>query len=270
MHDFMLLAAAVCYLGAAALLYRSILKSAAAMRKAAVFLACAGLVSHISAQYGHWFPAGVSEVNILNMLSLCGLVVVALLALSIPLRKPLFEAGLVVLPIVVVVLVAEWAIQAPGRLVPEASADVAAHILSSVMAFGVLSIAAAYALFVALIDHFLRRHHLNRFVRRLPALQVLESLLFQLIAAGFLLLTVSLGTGLLFVEDLFEQHLAHKTFLSLAAWLIFGLLLWGRKMWGWRGRLAVRLTLAGVLVLLLSYFGSKLVLEVLLERGWHS
>jgi ABC-type uncharacterized transport system permease subunit len=270
MHDFILLAAALAYLGAVILLYQSILKSATTRRNLAVLLACIGLVLHAVAQYSHWFPAGVGEVNILNVLSLCGLVVVALLVLSIPLRKPLFEAGLVLLPIVTVVLVAEWGVRAPARLVPEASADMAAHVLSSVMAFGVLSIAAVYALFVAFIDHFLRRHHLNALMRRLPALEVLESLLFRLIAAGFILLTVSLGTGLVYVEDLFEQHLAHKTFLSVAAWLIFGLLLLGRRMWGWRGRLAVRLTLAGVLVLLLSYFGSKLVLEVLLERGWQS
>lgn len=270
MHDLMLLAAALCYLGAVTLLYLAIIKSAGGKRGVAVFLACSGLVLHAAAEYGHWFPAGVAEVNILNVLSLCGLVVVALLVISIPLRKSLFEAGLIVLPLATMVLIAEWAVQAPGRLVPEASADIAAHILSSVMAFGVLSIAAAYALFVALIDHFLRRHHLNSLVRRLPALEVLETLLFQLIAAGFVLLTISLGTGMLFVENLFEQHLAHKTFLSIAAWLIFGLLLWGRKMWGWRGRFAVRLTLVGVLVLLLSYFGSKLVLEVLLQRGWQS
>ena len=270
MHDYLLLATALCYLGAVTMLYLSVLHSAAAKKKLAVSLACSGLALHAAAEYGHWFSAGVAEVNILNMLSLCGLVVVALLVLSIPLRKPLFEAGLVVLPIATVVLIAEWAIEAPGRLVPEAAADITLHILSSVMAFGVLSIAAVYALFVAFIDHFLRRHHLNKLVRTLPALDVLESLLFQLIAAGFILLTVSLGSGLLFVENLFEQHLAHKTFLSIAAWLIFGLLLWGRRMWGWRGRVAVRMTLAGILILLLSYFGSKLVLEVLLERSWQT
>ena len=76
--------------------------------------------------------------------------------------------------------------------------------------------------------------------------------------------------GFLFVSDLFEQHLAHKTILSILAWLVFGLLLLGRHLWGWRGRTAVRMTIAGVIILLLSYFGSKLVLEVLLGRSWGS
>jgi ABC-type uncharacterized transport system permease subunit len=99
-------------------------------------------------------------------------------------------------------------------------------------------------------------------------LETLERLLFQLIALGFVLLTVSLLSGLAFVDDLFAQHLVHKTTLSITAWLIFGLLLWGRWRYGWRGRKAVRLTLAGIILLLLAYFGSKLVLETILGRSW--
>ena len=111
---------------------------------------------------------------------------------------------------------------------------------------------------------------LHPFLGRRRALEVLEGLLFQLIAAGFILLTVSLGSGMIFINDLFAQHLAHKTILSIVAWLVFGTLLWGRRFRGWRGRVAVRMTLAGILLLLLSYFGTKLVLEVLLERSWQT
>jgi ABC-type uncharacterized transport system permease subunit len=91
-------------------------------------------------------------------------------------------------------------------------------------------------------------------------------LLFQLIGAGFVLLSLTLLTGALFVEDLFGQHLVHKTVLSFAAWVVFGALLFGRWRYGWRGRRAVRLTLIGMLVLLLAFFGSKFVLEIVLKR----
>ena len=137
------------------------------------------------------------------------------------------------------------------------------------IAFGVLSIAGVYAIFVALIDHLLRQHSFNKLMQTLPALDTLEALLFHLIKVGFAVLTVSLVTGLVYVDDLFGQHLAHKTILSIFAWLIFATLLWGRWKRGWRGRVAVRMTLAGIALLLLSYFGSKLVLEVLLDRSWH-
>jgi ABC-type uncharacterized transport system permease subunit len=142
--------------------------------------------------------------------------------------------------------------------------------VSSVVAFGLLSIAGLYALFVFVIDHFLRRHHLSPLMRSLPPLEVLEDLLFKLISAGFLLLTVSLGSGTMFIDDIFAQHLVHKTALSILAWLAFGILLWGRWRYGWRGSVAVRLTLAGFVLLVLSYFGSKFVLETILGRGWQS
>lgn len=106
-------------------------------------------------------------------------------------------------------------------------------------------------------------------MQTLPALDTLEALLFYLIKIGLAVLTVSLVTGLVYVDDLFGQHLAHKTILSIFAWLVFALLLWGRWKRGWRGRVAVRMTLAGIALLLLSYFGSKLVLEIILDRSWH-
>ena len=174
------------------------------------------------------------------------------------------------LPIAAAILVLEWVL--PGEVIPltDASLGTAVHIVTSVLAFGLLSIAGVYALFVIIIDHFLRNHHLSPLVRMLPPLEVLEDLLFRLIFFGFLLLTASLASGLMFINDIFAQHLVHKTILSILAWLVFGVLLFGRWRYGWRGSLAVRMTLAGIVLLLLSYFGSKLVLEIILGKGWQS
>jgi ABC-type uncharacterized transport system permease subunit len=94
----------------------------------------------------------------------------------------------------------------------------------------------------------------------------MESLLFQMIGAGFVLLSLTLVSGLMFVEDIFAQSLVHKTVLSLLAWGVFGILLWGRWRFGWRGRTAIRWTLSGFAALALAYFGTKLVLELVLKR----
>jgi ABC-type uncharacterized transport system permease subunit len=267
----MLLAAVTgCYLAASLLLYLSVFKDRLKLRGLAAALAVAGALLQARVQYGLWFAPGVVEINSLDVLSLCALAVVAILLLSLLLEKPLFDAGLVALPMAAVIVLLEWLAELPGTQLAPRSATTSIHIVSSISAFGVLAVAAVYAFFVALIDHFLRSHRLNSLIRNLPALDTLERLLFRLILAGFLLLTVSLGTGLLFVNDLFAQHLAHKTILSIVAWLVFGTLLWGRKYRGWRGRVAVRMTLAGILLLLLSYFGSKMVLEVFLDRSWQT
>lgn len=270
MHENILAMAAAVYLVAVLLLIFSILKSAPGLRRLAVMVSGAGLVLHAAGQYRHWFAPGIVEINSLDVLSLFALVVIALLIVSLMLRKPMFDAGVVALPVAAVALILQWLIDLPGTELPPRSVEITIHIVSSIAAFSVLSVAGVYAIFVALIDHFLRQHHLNRLIRTLPALETLEELLFQLITAGIILLTISLGTGLLFVNDLFAQHLAHKTILSIIAWLVFSSLLWGRRYRGWRGRVAVRMTLAGVLILLLSYFGSKLVLEVLLHRSWQT
>jgi ABC-type uncharacterized transport system permease subunit len=88
-----------------------------------------------------------------------------------------------------------------------------------------------------------------------------------MIGTGFALLSAALLTGILFLEDIFAQHLVHKTLLSIVAWVIFGILLWGRWKFGWRGRKAIGWTLSGFVFLLLAYFGSKLVLELILVRS---
>jgi ABC-type uncharacterized transport system permease subunit len=74
----------------------------------------------------------------------------------------------------------------------------------------------------------------------------------------------------MFIDDIFAQHLVHKTILSGVTWIVFGVLLWGRWQFGWRGSLAVRMTLLGIILLILSYFGTKAVLELILHRSWQS
>jgi len=140
------------------------------------------------------------------------------------------------------------------------------HILLALSAYSVLSIAALQALAVAWQEYSLRRKHWTSMLRALPPLSAMEALLFRYIIAGFALLTLTILSGALFIEDWMAQHLVHKTVLTLLAWLVFGLLLFGRFKFGWRGRTAVRFTLAGMAVLLLAFFGSKFVLEIVLGR----
>lgn len=269
MHDKILFITAGCYLAAVILLYMAVAERSSLKRTFAAAITLVGVVLHIWAQSQHWVIPTSPQVSLLNILSLCALATVAIPLCTFPLRDSLFDASLVALPMSVIILVAEGMITAPVLEITRQSAHITAHIFSSVIAFGVLSIAGVYAIFIALLDHLLRKHSFNKLVQTLPALDKLESLLFHLIKIGFVILTFSLVTGLVFVNDLFGQHLAHKTLLSIFAWLIFATLLWGRWKKGWRGQTAVRMTLAGIALLLLSYFGSKLVLEVLLDRSWH-
>ena len=142
------------------------------------------------------------------------------------------------------------------------------HILTSILAYSLMTMAALQAVILAIQERHLKHHHLGGLLKRLPPLQTMEEVLFEMIWLGMLLLSMSLLSGVLFVKDLFEQHLVHKTFFSTLAWVIFAVLLWGRHQKGWRGQTAVRWTLVGFAALMLGYFGSKLVLELILKRNY--
>ncbi|OHV10872.1 cytochrome C assembly family protein [Kushneria phosphatilytica] len=142
------------------------------------------------------------------------------------------------------------------------------HIVTSTLAYAFLMIAAGQAILIALQTQALKRHRIRGIIQVLPPLTSMERLMFQLIICGMVLLTASLISGAVTLDHLVARHLAHKTGLSVLAWLIFGGLLWGRYQRGWRGPRAIRWTLAGVAVLLLAYFGSKFVLEIMLHRSW--
>jgi ABC-type uncharacterized transport system permease subunit len=191
---------------------------------------------------------------------------IAVLVLLSSLNKPVENLGIVLLPLAAIAVLLDW--RHPGyKLLPESAPwGLRAHVLVSLLAYAILTVASMQAVLLAIQDRHLHRRQPIGFVRALPPLQTMESLLFEMIAVGFVLLSVALGTGFMFLEDMFAQHLAHKTILSVAAWTVFGILLWGRFRFGWRGRTALRWTLAGFVVLMIAYFGSKFVVELILHR----
>jgi ABC-type uncharacterized transport system permease subunit len=158
-----------------------------------------------------------------------------------------------------------------GHTFAEATApgwELTAHILLSMAAAALLLAAAVTALVLVFLDRRLRTRRVAHLSTVLPPLDALEKVMFRLIGTGFGILTLALLTGFVFVTNLRAQHLEHKTILSCIAWVLFGVLLIGRVRYGWRGRPAVLWTLSGFGFLILSYFGSKFVLEYVLGRHW--
>ncbi len=144
----------------------------------------------------------------------------------------------------------------------------AVHVILAMGSAGMFAIAAILVVLLALQDSALRSGRSGGWLATLPPVESLERALFSVISIGTAALTVAILAGLLFVTDLFAQHLVHKTVLAILAWAIFACLLFGRWRFGWRGRLAARYTIAGFVVLAIAYFGSKFVLEIVLGRHW--
>jgi len=205
------------------------------------------------------------NLGFFNALSLMAWVIV-LFVLVGTISNPLENLTVILYPLAAAALLLQVFLPSDRIIVTASPSGLEAHILLSICAYSLLGVAALQALVLALQERQLQHKHPGIIMRALPPLAVMENLLFQLITIGFFLLSLSLATGFMFLHDPFAQHLVHKTVLSMIAWVVFAILLWGRWARGWRGKVAIRWTLTGFVCLMLAYFGSKLALEVILDR----
>ena len=142
------------------------------------------------------------------------------------------------------------------------------HITAAMLAYSLFTIAMLHAVLISQVEKRLHHAKLPRVLRSLPPLMTMETLLFRMIGTGFILLTLTLASGVLFSEEIFGKafQLSHKVLFSFISWGVFAGLLWGHHFYGWRGRTAVRWTVSGFGFLVLAYLGSKFILELLLHR----
>jgi ABC-type uncharacterized transport system permease subunit len=185
---------------------------------------------------------------------------ITLIAVVIDLTVTMRFLGLIMFPVSVLSIIAALALPETPQTGHQWSLALEVHILLSVFAYCTLSIAALLALVLAVQDHQLHHHKEGPLLRNLPPLQTVEHLLFRLIEIGFVLLSFALVSGFLFTEDLFT----HKIVFSVVAWIVFFVLLLGRHFAGWRGQIAIRWTFGGVVALMLAFFGTKIVFELIL------
>ena len=169
----------------------------------------------------------------------------------------------------------------PGRLITYASSPgFKLHLALAIIAYSVFTIAILHAVLMALADRFLhdklkasadggRYHPLSGLISALPPLLTIEQMLFRLVAVAFVFLTVTLATGMTLSDSLFGRAMRfnHETVFAVLSWVTFAVLLWGRVMRDWRGRTALRWTIAGFVMVILANIGTAFVLEVILGRS---
>jgi ABC-type uncharacterized transport system permease subunit len=143
------------------------------------------------------------------------------------------------------------------------------HFMAAMLAYSLFTLSALHAIFMGFAERKLHQRASTRSLASLPPILTMEAVLFRMIIIAFVLLTIALGSGVLFAEAIFGKAMAidHKTLFGFVSWGIFAALLVGRHVYGWRGRIALRWTLAGFMVLLLAYIGSSFVAQVLLGRA---
>jgi ABC-type uncharacterized transport system permease subunit len=237
-----------------------------ALAEPAIYLAAVALLTHALWLADTLRPLGEVAPGLPDSASLMGLVIGAggMLALFAPGYR---GVAAIMLGLAALLAAGTGSLPQPHELT-RPGWPLAAHVALAMGSAGMFAVAAVFVILLALQDAQLRGKRPASWLTALPPVESLEQALFTVIATGMAALTVAILAGLLFVTDLFAQHLAHKTILALVAWLIFAVLLVGHWRFGWRGRKAARYTLAGFVVLAAAYFGSKFVLEILLGRHW--
>lgn len=254
--------AIVLYLTATVLLWRAAVIGS--QGRGWIPVALLAVLFHVETHVEAWQLLQGPDMHFFAALSLTGIGMAALTAVfGASGRMP--ALGMMVFPLAALGLLA-YAIYGHSDSASTLDWRLQLHAWLALLAYATLAVSALLAVFLWMQERALRQRTLHRWLAALPPLTELESLLFRSIAVGFALLTATLLTGVLFVENLFAQHLVHKTVLSLLSWLAFGALLLGRWRRGWRGATAVRWTLTAMALLVLAFFGSKFVLELVLHR----
>jgi ABC-type uncharacterized transport system permease subunit len=259
------LIAAVLYLAATALQLLHISQRRAQIDRSVIVLGLIALVCHGVVAWKNLFFENTLDLGFYKVSALFFLVINLACIISLAWR-PLQNLLVALFPLSALAVLVSTFTPYSGSDLTAYSPGMLAHIGSSIVAYAMLTLAAIQSGLLAIQDRHLRQKQTRGIVQVLPPLQLMETMLFELIWAGVILLSLSIVSGIFFVDDIFAQHLVHKTVLAIFAWLLFSVLLWGRYQLGWRSQTAVRFTLAGFALLMLAYFGSKMVLELVLQR----
>lgn len=259
------IAAGLCYLLGTITLARRLIQSKPITTAAITVFSVPGVILHGLVAYWAIDTANGTNLGIQAAAVLVTWVMAAFVLLA-ALRLPVASLLILVLPIAIATLVTRFAGQ--SSFVPRAhlSAELVFHILTSIIAYSILFMAACQSLVLAIQERNLRSHQGIALIRLLPPLETMETLLFSMLWTGIVLLSISIASGFAFLDDMFAQHVVHHTVLSSAAWVMYATLLAGHQLLGWRGSTAVRWTLIAFALLVLGYFGSKFVLEIILQR----
>jgi ABC-type uncharacterized transport system permease subunit len=181
---------------------------------------------------------------------------------------PVASLQTLVLPLVALGALLPGLFPEVSRLSESSSLAFSVHVLAALLAYSLFTIGVLHAVLMSLMEKRLHHPNLPKVLQNLPPLMTMEKLLFRIIGVGFILLTLTLISGVVFSEQIFGRafQFNHMVLFGIISWLLFGVLLLGRFYKGWRGRTAVRWTISGFFFLVLAYLGAQFVLQVILRR----
>lgn len=258
--------AVISYLVVGVYLYTSLTTSRPTHKAMSLFGLATGAIFHAILLYPNIVTCYGLNFNIFNAISLTALFFLLFFVLF-SLYRPILSLGLLAVPVAVTGLTLGFFGRAGYEPLTGIGFLLETHILLSFASYCVLLMGCVQAIILKLQIRELKHQTIHRFwVAKLPPLQSMESLLFDMILLGFVLLSIALSFGFLATYDVLAQHIAHKLFFSVLSWFTFGWLIFGHYKYGWQTRRATNMTIGGFVLLAIGFIGSKAVLELILSR----
>lgn len=253
------------YLLSLALIIPSIIRKTGAYRRLALISVIIALICHTVALQQRIFDVSTGQnLSLVNIGSVVSLIICTVMTIVASRNR-----GWFILPIVYSFALINLAFVTflPGEFIThlEQSKGLLVHIGLALFAYATLIIAALYALQLAWLDYQLKNKRLT-FNNDMPPLMTIERKLFHITQVGVILLTLTLCTGLLYMDNLFSRENIDKAVLSILAWFVYIVLLWGHYHEGWRGRRVVWFSMAGAVLLTLAYFGSRMIQQLMIHQ----
>lgn len=250
-------------------LYRSLISHTQINKYATLIALLVAMILHSCLLYPNIVTRYGLNFNIFNAISLTALFFLLFFVLF-SLYRPILSLGILAAPTALVGLSAGYFGKAAYQPLPLSGIGtlLEIHIILSFAAYCVLLMACVQAIILKLQIRELKHITHQRFwVSKLPPLQSMENLLFDMILLGFVLLSAALSLGAVATYNILEQHIAHKVVFSVLSWLVFGGLIWGHYKQGWQGKRAANMTIYGFILLATGFIGTKAVLELILKNS---
>ena len=230
-----------------------------------------GIIIHSYGLFNKIYQQNGLSLTMTNIISLIGLQL-AIIAVIAAFNKTMrgFAGGILMISSLSALL-SMWTLDqfnTSPHEIRELSWQVKTHALTSLLAYGLLCTGAIISLFALIQEKHLRQKRISYLSSLFAPLETTERTLFNIASFGSALLFLSIFSGIIFIENIFSQHLAHKTILSITALIMFSILVYGRRFFGWRGKSAIYLYLSAFLMLAISYFGTRFILENILGISW--
>jgi len=259
LSGFSALLASLLYLYASSIIWKKIqTQETTDIRPKVIKIAFAAVLIHAYALSTTLFGDQSINFNMGNGLSLVALLGGTILLITC-INKSTETLGIFIYPLSALTTLLPQAFDVSTPLPPE----LGAHVLISIAAYSIMGIATAQAILYGVQEQRFRTKKLTTLMKALPPLQVMENTLIQLVMIGFIFLSFALTSGVFFIEDIFAQHLIHKTFFAILSWFAYGIFLFGHFQYGWRGQKAARYTIWAYFLLILSFIGTQVILSTL-------